>query len=169
MGGVAIPNQSMFDQYGVPLPRELDPQSVRRHSLLLLLAALWTMLISLVVFLYHIAEPSGVLSITTNGHTYSGNPPALTLFERDSVSALNIVVAPLLGLLVGAASLSFRLRRGSGTAGVLAIIVGGFLALFSLFGLLWGVASIGVVAVLVILSARPIATRPVATPSPSVQ
>jgi hypothetical protein len=41
-----------------------------------------------------------------------------------------------------------------------ALIVGGCVALFSLFGLLWGVASIGVVGVLVLLSALPIETVP---------
>jgi hypothetical protein len=156
MEDVAIPNQSMFDEYGVPFKKVLDPQSVRRHGLLLLLATFWTLLIVVVVFLYHIAEPVGALSITTNGHTYVGNPPALTLFERDSVGALNIVIAPLIGLLVGAATLEFRTRRGTSAPSVLAIVVGALLALFSLFGLLWGVASIGVVAVLVILSARSI-------------
>jgi hypothetical protein len=168
MGDVALPNQSMFDQYGVPLKTELESQSVRRHWLLLLLAALWTLLIVVVVFMYHIAEPSGVLGITINGHTYAGNPPALTLFERDAVGARNIVAAPLIGLLVGAASLQRRTRRGTSTPSVLATVVGAFLALFSLFGLLWGVASIGAVAVLVILSARSIKLIPVA-PSPSLQ
>jgi hypothetical protein len=168
MGDVAIPNQSLFDEYGVPLQRELDPRSLRRHWLLLLLAALWTLLIVAVVFAYHIAEPSGVLSITTNGHTYVGNPPALTLFDRDAVGARNIVAAPLIGLLVGALSLQVRTRRGTSRASVLAIVVGAFLAAFSLFGLLWGVASIGVVAVLVILSARSIKSTPVGVQTPSV-
>jgi hypothetical protein len=169
MGGVATLDPSKFDQYGVPLKRALDPQSVRRHWLLLLLAALWTLLIVIVVFMYHIAEPSGVLSITTNGHTYVGNPPALTLFDRDAVGARDIVAAPLIGLLVGAFSLQVRTRRGTGRASVLAIVFGAFLAAFSLFGLLWGVASIGVVAVLVILSARSIKEIPVGRQSPSLQ
>jgi hypothetical protein len=169
MGDVANPNQSMFDEYGVPLKTGLSPLSVRRHWLLLLLAALWTVVIVVIVFEYHIAEPSGVLSITTNGHTYAGSPPALTLFERDAVGARSIIVAPLIGLLVGAASLQLRTRRGNSSPSVLAIVVGGFLALFSLFGLLWGVASIGVVAVLVILSARSIKLMPLVVQAPSLQ
>jgi hypothetical protein len=127
---------------------------------LLLLATLWTLLIVVVVFWYHIAEPRGILSITVNGHTYTGDPPALTLFESDAVSAIDIVIAPLVGLLVGAASLELRTRRRSSAPGAVALIVGGCVALFSLFGLLWGVASIGVVGVLVLLSALPIETVP---------
>jgi hypothetical protein len=131
---------------------------VHLHWLLLLLATLWTLLIVVVVFWYHVAEPAGVLSITVNGHTYTGNPPALSLFERDAVSALTIVCAPLVGLLVGAASLEVRTRRGTSGRGAAALIVGGCLAFLSLFGLLWGVASVGVVGGLVTLSALPIMT-----------
>lgn len=140
--------------------RDLDPRSVHRHWLLLLLATLWTLVIVVVVFWYHVAEPKGILSITVNGHTYTGNPPALTLFESDAVSAIDIVIAPAIGLLVGAASLEVRSRRRSSAPWAVALIVGGCVALFSLFGLLWGVASIGVVGVLVLLSALPIETVP---------
>jgi hypothetical protein len=138
--------------------RELDPRSVRLHWLLLLLATLWTLLIVVVVFWYHVAEPIGVLSITVNGHTYTGSPPALTLFESNGMPALAIVIAPVLGLLTGAASLEARTRRRTSAEGVAALIGGGFLALFSLFGLLWGIASIGVVGGLVVLSALSIKT-----------
>lgn len=133
---------------------------MHRHWLLLLLATLWTLVIVVVVFWYHVAEPKGILSITVNGHTYTGNPPALTLFESDAVSAIDIVIAPAIGLLVGAASLEVRSRRRSSAPEAVALIVGGCVALFSLFGLLWGVASIGVVGVLVLLSALPIETVP---------
>lgn len=146
------------DRNGVAHGNELDPHSVHRHWLLLLLATLWTLIIVVVVFWYHLAEPLGVLSITVNGHTYVGNPPALTLFERDAVSALIIVIAPIVGLLVGAASLEVRTRRRTSGQGAAALIVGACVAFFSLFGLLWGVASIGVVGVLVLLSALPIET-----------
>ena len=61
--------------------KELDPHSVHLHWLLLFLATLWTLLIVVVVFWYHVAEPTGVLSIIVNGHTYTGNPSALSLFE----------------------------------------------------------------------------------------
>ena len=129
------------------------------HWLLLLGATLWTAIIVLVVFTYHLPEPAGVLGITINGHTYTGNPPALTLFQRDPVSAFTIVIAPLVGLLAGAASLEVRWRRQSSAQGAPALVVGACLALFSLFGLLWGVASVGVVGGLVALSALPIRRR----------
>jgi hypothetical protein len=107
------------------------------------------------------------LSITVNGHTYTGNPPALTLFENDTVSGLIIVIAPLFAVLVGAASLELRIRRRTSAEGVIALVVGGLVAFFSLFGLLWGVATIGVVGVLVLLSALSIKTVPVETAASS--
>jgi hypothetical protein len=137
---------------------ELDPRSVLIRWSLLLGAALWTGVIVVVVFNYHIPEPVGVLGITINGHSYSGNPPALALFERDPVSAYMIVVAPVVGLVVGAATLAVRARHRSTAQGAAALIVGACIALFSLFGLLWGVASVGVVGGLVALSALPIKT-----------
>ncbi|HEY5093280.1 MAG TPA: hypothetical protein VII60_08435 [Acidimicrobiales bacterium] len=151
-------NQPLANRNGAAIDEELDPHSVHLHWLLLLLATLWTLIIVVVVFWYHVAEPIGVLSITVNGHTYTGNPPALTLFEKDGVSSLTIVIVPLVGLLVGAASLEVRTRRRTSAQGAAALIVGACLALFSLFGLLWGVASIGVVGALVILSARSLKT-----------
>ncbi len=111
---------------------------------------------ALVVFNYHIPEPIGELSITVNGHTYVGTPPALTLFERDIPSALMIAIVPFVGLLVGAIDLGVRTkfqRRGRGLA---ALIAGSGIALFSIFGLLWGVASLGFVGALVALSALPV-------------
>jgi hypothetical protein len=145
----------------------LDSRSVHLHWLTLLLATLWTLVIVTVVFWHHVAEPAGVLSITVNGHTYTGNPPALTLFENDTVSGLIIVIAPLFAVLVGAASLELRIRRRTSAEGVIALVVGGLVAFFSLFGLLWGVATIGVVGVLVLLSALSIKTVPVETAASS--
>jgi hypothetical protein len=68
------------------------------------------------------------------------------------------VCAPLVGLLLGAAGLEVRTRRGTSGRGAAPLIVGGCLAFLSLFGLLWGVASVGVVGGLVTLSALPIMT-----------
>lgn len=151
----AKPNKPTPSGAGVTV---LNSRSVHLHWLTLLLATLWTLVIVMVVFWYHVAEPTGVLSITVNGHTYTGNPPALTLFEHDTISGLIIVIAPLFAVLVGAASLELRIRRHTSSEGVVALAVGGLVTFFSLFGLLWGVASIGVVGVLVLLSALTIKT-----------
>lgn len=101
---------------------------------------------------YHSPEPVGMTSITTNGHTYVGNPPALTLFERDSVAFSSMVVVMGAGLLVATLDLALRTLRPSRRPGVAAVIAGGVVALFSLFGLLLGVASLGVIGALLVLS-----------------
>ena len=93
-----------------------------------------------------------MLSVTIGGHTYTGNPPALTLFQRDPASFVTIAVVVVAALLVAGADLSVRsLQRSSRACGG-AIAAGGALALFSLFGLLWGVASLGVIGILLVLS-----------------
>jgi len=48
----------------------------------------------------HVPEPKGVLSVTINGRTYLGNPPALTLFQKDLVSFVTVAIVLGTGLLV---------------------------------------------------------------------
>lgn len=132
-----------------------DP-TFRRSQIFLGLALLWSVVVFAVIFGYHIAEPiSSMGSISTNGHTYFGNPPALTLFQRDSVSFINVVIVLVAGLVVSMIDLVVRIVRHSQRPGTVAVIAGVVVVLFSLFGLLWGVASVGVVGVLLILSGRP--------------
>lgn len=134
----------------------LDRASLIRHWVFLGLALVWSAVALFVCFGYHLPESSGVLSITTNGHTYFGHPPALTLYQRDPVSVFNILVALSTGLLVATVDLVLRVIQRSERFGGGAVIVGAMVALFSLFGLLYGVASIGVVGVLLILSGQPL-------------
>jgi hypothetical protein len=68
----------------------------------------------------------------------------------------NILVALSTGLLVATVDLVLRVIQRSERFGGGAVIVGAMVALFSLFGLLYGVASIGVVGVLLILSGQPL-------------
>ncbi len=101
---------------------------------------------------YHINEPVGMTSITTNGHTYYGDPPALTLLERDPVSFSIITIALGLGLLVALVDLEVRRIRGLSGYGVGAVFAGIGMIVFSLLGLLWGLASVGVDGALVVLA-----------------
>lgn len=101
---------------------------------------------------YHINEPVGMTSITTNGHTYYGDPPALTLLERDPVSFSIITIALGLGLLVALVDLEVRRIRGLSGFGVGAVFAGIGMIVFSLLGLLWGLASVGVDGALVVLA-----------------
>ena len=129
-------------------------------------AALWALLWTFVVFCYHINEPVGMLSLTTNGHTYIGNPPALTLFERDRMSVwLALAVAGAAFCVTAAEILIQRHRRSPGHA-MISRVAGGLLIAYSVLGLLWGLASIGVVGSLVVLSSTVSkrATFPAAQP-----
>lgn len=117
-------------------------------------AVLWSLAWMVVAFGHHVNEPVGVLSITINNTTYTGNPPALTLFERDPLSvylALAVVCAALVFSVVDALGLA---RRAPGERSIVAVAAGALLVAFSLFGLLWGLLSIGVVGVLLIISSR---------------
>jgi uncharacterized membrane protein YhaH (DUF805 family) len=64
-----------------------------------------------------------------------------------------VVVA--VAILVALIDVTVRGRRDVGSAGIATAIVGALLVAFSLFGLLWGLASVGVVGLLLILASRP--------------
>ena len=129
---------------------------VRRWSVAI--AATWALLWLAVAFTYHINEPPGVQSITMNGHTYVGSPPALSLFERDNFSVLLAMVLVTVAILVTFLDVSSRRRRADGRPGPASVIAGSLLVVYSLLGLLWGLLSIGVVGLLLILASRP--TKP---------
>lgn len=126
------------------------------RRLLVAAASLWTLACFAVAVGYHINEPPGVQSITLNGHTYVGSPPALSLMQRDPNAVLLAAVLVLVAILVAAVDVDRRRRRDDRRPGVASVIVGVLLVLFSLFGLGWGLASLGVVGLLVVLASRPI-------------
>ena len=134
------------------VPRRLVP---RRSWFLMGLALLRSGVAVGVLLGYHVPEPLGMTSITTNGHTYVGNPPALTLFQRDPVSFVTIAVTLGAGLLVGLIDLIVRSKRRSDRVGAAVIFAGAIVLLVSLFGLLLGVLGVGVVGVLLIASGLP--------------
>jgi hypothetical protein len=118
-------------------------------------AATWALMWLAVAVGYHINEPVGVLGVTYGGHTYTGNPPAITLFERDRSWVLIMMSIVVVAMLVAAIDVAERRRRKYSGRGTASVIVGALLVAFSLFGLLWGLASIGVVGLLLILASRP--------------
>ncbi len=126
------------------------------------LAATWALLWLGVAFAYHINEPSGVQSITVNGQTYVGSPPALSLFERDNFSVLLATVLVTVAILVTFLDVSRRRRRADANPGPASVVAGSLLVAYSLLGLLWGLLSIGVVGLLLILASRPL--RPTVEP-----
>jgi hypothetical protein len=87
--------------------------------------------------------PSDVLTVTTGGRTFAGNPPALTLYERNG--AIWEIALFLIGLVLmaGLADLLFRAGRRITGPGLSAMVAGGLLVLYSLFGLIYGLLGIG--------------------------
>lgn len=114
---------------------------------------------AVVAFVYgdHRPQPSTPW-LERDGHTFFTHPPALTLAQRDPVSAtiVTVVMATVVG--IAAVDLAVRIVRRTTRPGVVALGAGGVLVLFSLFGLLFGLLGIGPAGVLVALSG--LAMRP---------
>jgi len=132
---------------------------LRRGSLVwrtVVLVAAWLWAGAVVAFYhgYHIAQPP-VAWAEYGGHTFTTHPPALTLAQRDHVSAEIVTVALCLAVGIGTVDLVVRIVWRMRAPGVAAISAGGMLMLFSLFGLLRGLAGIGTAGLLVILSGLP--------------
>lgn len=126
-----------------------------RSWLLLAFAFLWSGIAFAVLLGYHVPETIGMTSITTNGHTYVGNPPALTLFQRDSVSFVIIAVTLGAGLLISLTDLIVRSSQRASRFGNGAFAAGGAVLLMSLFGLVIGLVGVGVAGGLLIASGFP--------------
>jgi len=112
---------------------------------------------------YHFSQPSTPWA-TYNGHTFYTHFPAQTLAQRDHVSAEIVTIALVLAVGIGTLDLVVRLVRRMDAVGVAAICGGGMLMLFSLFGLLRGLAGIGTAGLLLILSGLPMKSTAAAEP-----
>lgn len=138
----------------VNAPRRRLP--VAPQWIFLALAAAWAVVSMIVVTRYHLNQPRGETSVTINGQTYRGSPPSLTLAQSKPGLYRTLLVALVAALALGVGDFLLRVTHQQRRPGYGAIGAGGLIALFSLFGLLWGVASLGVVGVLIVLSARPL-------------
>lgn len=134
----------------------LRRRSVIGRWMCLAVALLWALGFALFVFRFHLDEPHGVLTVSTGGHTFVGDPPALTLYQRDG--PIWLAAISLVGLVLGCGvtDLASRTLRQRGALGVVAIVAGCLLFAYSLFGLVYGLLGIGTIAVLVILSGLPV-------------
>jgi hypothetical protein len=97
--------------------------------------------------------------------TEQGVPVKASLYSQDHLWLANFAVIGF-SVLCGAVDLAVRVRRRFDRPGPLALTVGVTLALYSLFGLLYGVLGIAPIGLLLALSARSIKFAPSAVWSP---
>ncbi len=135
----------------------MEKMNIHDRRLPLVAASAWALLWLVVAFTYHINQPLGELGVTVGGHTYTGNPPALTLYENDQAGITVLTAAVAIAITVSAMDVMVRRSRNYQGIGVTSAIAGGLLLVFSLFGLLWGLVSFGIVGLLLILASRPMA------------
>ena len=132
-------------------------QAEKIRWVFLVLAALWMLVVVVVVATYHLsAGPptiwKSVCPTPDRCVNYFTHPRALSLLERDPVSGAFVLGAMAVGVLVGFADAMMAARSRQGSSGVASIIAGVLVVLFSMFGLLYGIASIGLVGLLIVLS-----------------
>jgi|SRR5664280_235709 len=145
---------------------------LRRWSVVwrvIVLVAAWGWAAAVIAFYYgyHFAQPSSPWTIY-NGRTYYTHPAAQTLAQSDHVSAEIVTMALGLAVVMGTLDLIVRLVRRMPVLGVAAIIGGGLLMVFSLFGLLRGLAGIGTAGLLLILTGIPLRSTAPANSTPAV-
>jgi peptidoglycan/LPS O-acetylase OafA/YrhL len=122
---------------------EVDQNSVPWRWLTFGLAATWS-LASMVVIV-----------------TFPVGDAGMTLYRQDHTILWEFALILGAVLTVGAIDLTLRTRHHSARGGGPTIVVGATLAAFSLFGWIWGLASLGVIGGLLALSARPFDLRAV--------
>ena len=133
------------------------PTASKVKSTIFLGIALFLFALELYIFLnYHVSEGRGVTSVVINGHTFIGNPPAVTFSERDPVSFLIVVLTMSSAVLISLIDLIFRYFSNPTWSGKPSLIVGSIIILISLRGLIWGFLSLGVIGIFIVLSAFPL-------------
>lgn len=102
---------------------------------------MWALATTIVIAAYH-----------THG-TFGGSA---TLLQQDRFLFTIALGAIWLTVLAGIVDLTARSWRESANPGLVSLITGSLLLLYSVFGLFFGVLGIGLVGVFVMLSARPL-------------
>ena len=123
---------------------------MRWRWLTLGLAAAWSLVTAMVVLNYHVGAGSVA--------------PDITLYQENSsiLKTYGVILTAL--LLIATLDLTHRTWQRSARSGVPTQVLGACLAVFSLFGLLYGLASLGVIGGLLALSAQPFHQRVIIAP-----
>jgi len=103
----------------------------------------------------------GTPFLETGGHIYYTHPPAQTLLEKDPVSFRIALV--LIGVCVVASTIELivRLWLKRSKVGIVAVTAGGLVAIYSVFGLLFGILGLGPIGLFLVLSGLPMKTSAV--------
>jgi hypothetical protein len=132
----------------------LQPRSRRWRLVWLAAAILWAAGAAAFILGYHFNQPSSVWAQIGNRKFYT-HPPATTFYQRDHVPFGILLLFMGLTVIGGMVDLAFRAWRRLTQPGIVAIAAGGLLALYSLFGLIFGFLGIGTIGLFVILSGLP--------------
>jgi len=137
-------------------PEVLVSRGRRMRILSLCGAYAWSALLVAGAFLYHFPGRRSIWEeIDTSGHPpryIYGTSPARTLFEHDAAGAVIILFALAIALTLVTLSLVLDLRFHRVELRVVAAVASGAIALFALFGLLWGIVAFWPVAALLLLA-----------------
>jgi hypothetical protein len=119
--------------------------------LCLVVGVLWGLAALLVVLCLHV-NPDNLRDV-------HGQSVFRTVYARDP----GLWVANFVGIgsaiVLAAVELAVRTQRKSRTPGVVAIVLGALLCVYSLFGLLYGIAAVAPIGVMLIASGRAMARR----------
>lgn len=90
----------------------------------------------------------------------NGQPVFSTVYARDPGFWLANFAGVAAAIVVAAIELGARSLHGSNRPGLVAMVLGGLLCAYSLFGLLYGIAAIAPIGAMIILSGTGIARQP---------
>jgi hypothetical protein len=119
--------------------------------LCLVVGVLWGLAALLVVLRLHV-NPNNLRDV-------HGQPVFRTVYARDPGLWVANFVGIGTAIVLAAVELAVRTQRKSKGPGVVAIALGALLCLYSLFGLLYGIAAVAPIGVMLIVSGRGMARR----------
>ncbi len=123
-------------------------RSFRSRWLCLGLGTLWAIVAMLVVINLHV-NPDHLRDI-------EGRSIMHTMYARDTGLWLANFLAIGSAIAVAAVELAIRTHHESGRPGVVALVLGALLCVYSLFGLLYGLVAVAPIAVMILVSGLPV-------------
>ena len=123
-------------------------RAFRSRWLCLALGTVWAIVAMSIVINLHV-NPDHLRDI-------EGRPVMHTVYARDSGLWLANFLAVGSAIAVAAVELALRKHHESSRPGVVALVLGSLLCVYSLFGLLYGLVAIGPIGVMILVSGVPV-------------